>query len=286
MATYEDKTTEDAPHKSVTDIKESSEWFLKNVYHNMPNWLQAFGNYIYELASKYQILSDFSISFAVFFTLPFILFLFWSIISLVATIIMWAVAYTAINGLTIGLGILILIPIFLIATISAATVTAIVTSGRLTLLAGILRSKQLLLPEHRFHKFHQLQQQYNRQLRIQQQQQQQKILQRQQQQQQQKRRRLADYRNNNNEYNYQLRVRRNVSVEGSVHHHHHHNNNNNYYHNDDVNDEWLKKLKIYFKNILQLPFALYYTFRSLASGFVLVTIGLYMIYMFYEHFFT
>ncbi|CAG8844799.1 9064_t:CDS:1, partial [Racocetra persica] len=69
----------------------STEESVKNVgtgiYTSLPEWARRFGDYSYDVASRYQILKDFSLTFGALFAIPLVLFIALSIGSLVMTII-------------------------------------------------------------------------------------------------------------------------------------------------------------------------------------------------------
>ncbi|CAG8646374.1 172_t:CDS:2 [Dentiscutata erythropus] len=112
----------------------STEESVKNVgtgiYSSLPEWVRSIGDYSYDIASRYQILKDFAFAFGALFVFPLLLFISWSIGSLVTTVIIWAVAYAAINGFLIGGALLVLIPVFIITLVTAATITSITTICR------------------------------------------------------------------------------------------------------------------------------------------------------------
>ncbi|CAG8767042.1 5733_t:CDS:2 [Gigaspora margarita] len=120
----------------------STEESVKNVstgiYSNLPEWVRQLGEYSYDVAAKYQILKDFAIAFGTLFAFPLLLFFGWCVGSLVATAIIWAVAYTAINGFLIGGAFLVLAPVFIVTVATAAIITCIVTVCRGTLWTGNL----------------------------------------------------------------------------------------------------------------------------------------------------
>ncbi|KAF0488347.1 hypothetical protein F8M41_022316 [Gigaspora margarita] len=126
----------------------STEESVKNVstgiYSNLPEWVRQLGEYSYDVAAKYQILKDFAIAFGTLFAFPLLLFFGWCVGSLVATAIIWAVAYTAINGFLIGGAFLVLAPVFIVTVATAAIITCIVTVCRGTLWTGNLVFKSTL----------------------------------------------------------------------------------------------------------------------------------------------
>ncbi|RIB19551.1 hypothetical protein C2G38_2035977 [Gigaspora rosea] len=126
----------------ISETFKSTEESVKNVgtgiYTNLPEWVRRVGEYSYDAATKYQILKDFAIVFGTLFAFPLLLFIGWLVGSLVATAIIWAVAYTAINGLLIGGAFLVLAPVFIVTVATAATITCIITVCRGTLWAGMI----------------------------------------------------------------------------------------------------------------------------------------------------
>ncbi|RGB22500.1 hypothetical protein C1646_730476 [Rhizophagus diaphanus] len=101
------------------------------VYVRMPTWVQHILNRAYEIASGYKFLVDFSVVFSLLFAMPFTIFLIWSIGSLVVTMVLWAIAYVAINGLSIGIGLMCISPVFVTLLFITFCITLVITIIRL-----------------------------------------------------------------------------------------------------------------------------------------------------------
>ncbi|GES77381.1 hypothetical protein GLOIN_2v1776331 [Rhizophagus clarus] len=113
------------------------------VYVRMPTLIQLILNRAYKIAIGYKFLVDFSTVFSLLFAIPLTIFLTWSIGSLVITMILWAVAYAAINGLSISIGLLCISPVFMTLLFITFCITLVITIIRLISYGGSFVRKHI-----------------------------------------------------------------------------------------------------------------------------------------------
>ncbi|RIA90538.1 hypothetical protein C1645_876047 [Glomus cerebriforme] len=108
----------------------------RDLFQSTPKWFQECSTTLYENGRQYSLIVDFSRSFIVFFAVPFVLFISWSIGSILFSGITFAAIWTVINFFSIFVGLIFIFPFFALALFFASITTFIVNIGRLTINSG------------------------------------------------------------------------------------------------------------------------------------------------------
>ncbi|CAG8501379.1 5625_t:CDS:2 [Ambispora leptoticha] len=103
------------------------------VYHyrlHTPDWLQTRGDVIHEFIRSHQLLSDYLLSFAFWYSLPLLWFLVWSVGGFLITAIIGVTMFVITNGFIIGSASIVVTPFFIFAIMASFMTTFAISVGR------------------------------------------------------------------------------------------------------------------------------------------------------------
>jgi hypothetical protein len=117
--------------QTISPFVERTKKHAESAFEKTPSWFQQYSKKTYDVARRYQLLSDFTAAFSLLFVVPVLVWLSWSAGSLIVTsvtgIIIWAIT----NCFLVGAAFLLLGPFAAFAFFASLFVTFWVTIARL-----------------------------------------------------------------------------------------------------------------------------------------------------------
>ncbi|CAG8522979.1 5712_t:CDS:2 [Ambispora gerdemannii] len=98
-----------------------------------PDWLQTRGDVIHEFLRGHQLLSDYLLSFAFWYSLPLLWFLVWSVGGFLITAFIGVTMFVVTNGFIIGSASLVITPFFIFAIMASFMTTFAISVGRVAM---------------------------------------------------------------------------------------------------------------------------------------------------------
>ncbi|KAG9294322.1 hypothetical protein G9A89_001827 [Geosiphon pyriformis] len=111
----------------ATPYIEAGRKWVGAIFSKTPDWVQNIFGRAYTVITRHQLLSDYVISFAFWFTIPFLGFLIWSLGGLLITGFIGAVLFAVVNGFVIGSAAVVVTPFLIFAFIASFITTCIIT---------------------------------------------------------------------------------------------------------------------------------------------------------------
>jgi len=117
--------------QTISPFVERTRRHAESVFEKTPSWVQQYSKKAYEVARRYQLLSDFTTAFSLLLAVPVLVWVSWSAGSFIVTSLTGVTIWVITNCFLVGAAFLLLGPFAAFAFFASLFITFWVTVGRL-----------------------------------------------------------------------------------------------------------------------------------------------------------